>query len=105
MLELNKDNFEEEVLKGEGHILVDFWSPTCEPCKALLPKIHELAEIYGEKIKFASLDITQARRVAIGQKVMGLPVVAIYKDGEKIDSLVANDANKDAVEEMIKKYA
>lgn len=104
MLELNKDNFEEEVLNGKGHILVDYWSPTCEPCKALLPEVHKLAETYGGKIKFTSLDITKARRLAIGQKVLGLPVVAIYKDGDKIDSLVANDANEKSIEEMINKY-
>lgn len=105
MLELNKDNFEEEVLKGSGVTLVDFWSPTCEPCKALLPKVHELEETYGENIKFSSLDITTARRLAIGQKVMGLPVVAIYKDGEKVDSVVGNDASAESVEEMLKKYS
>lgn len=105
MLELNKDNFEEEVLNGQGHILVDFWSPTCQPCKALLPEIEKLAKAYGDKVKFTTLDITKARRLAIGQKVLGLPVIAIYKDGERIDSLVGDEANKKAIEEMITKYA
>jgi thioredoxin len=58
-----------------------------------------------KKIKFTSLDITKARRVAIGQKVLGLPVIAMYKDGEKIDAVVADEATKNSVEEMIKKYA
>lgn len=105
MLELNKENFEQEVLKAEGYVLVDYWSPSCEPCKALMPHIHDLENIYGEKIKFTSLDITKARRLAIGQKVLGLPVIAIYKDGEKIDSEVADQATEKSVEEMIKKYA
>ncbi len=105
MLELNKENFEQEVLKAEGYVLVDYWSPSCEPCKALMPHIHDLENIYGEKIKFTSLDITKARRLAIGQKVLGLPVIAIYKDGEKIDSVVADQATEKSVEEMIKKYA
>lgn len=104
MLELNKENFESEVLKAEEHVLVDFWSPSCEPCKALMPHIHEFERTYGGKIKFTSLDVTKARRVAIGQKVMGLPVIAIYKDGEKLDSLVGNDATEDGVEAMLKKY-
>lgn len=105
MLELNKENFEQEVLKAEGYVLVDYWSHSCEPCKALMPHIHDLENIYGEKIKFTSLDITKARRLAIGQKVLGLPVIAIYKDGEKIDSVVADQATEKSVEEMIKKYA
>ncbi|MDR7870592.1 MAG: thioredoxin family protein [Tissierellaceae bacterium] len=104
MLELNKENFDVEVLQTEGYVLVDFWSPTCEPCKALMPYVQDMEGTYSDKIKFTSLDITKARRLAIGQKVLGLPVVAIYKDGEKIDSVVADDATKESVEEMIKKY-
>lgn len=104
MLELNRDNFEKEVLEAEGYVLVDYWSPTCEPCKALMPHVEEMEGRYSDKIKFTSLDTTKARRLAIGQKIMGLPVVAIYKDGEKIDSLITDDATKDSVEEMIKKY-
>lgn len=105
MIELNKDNFETEVLQAEGHVLVDFWGPTCEPCLALMPHIEAFEKEYGDKIKFTSLDITKARRLAIGQKVMGLPVIAIYKDGERIDAVVADEATKDSVEELIKKYA
>ena len=104
MFELNKDNFEDEVLKGEGTILVDFWSPSCEPCKALMPHINELKEAHGDKIKFTSLDITKARRLAIGQKVMGLPVIAIYKGGEMVDSVVADDATVESVTNLVKKY-
>ena len=104
MIELNKENFEQEVLKSEGYVLVDYWSPSCEPCKALMPHVHEYENTYGDKIKFASLDITIARSLAISQKVLGLPVIAIYKDGEKIDSVVADDANPKSVEGMLKKY-
>lgn len=104
MIELNKDNFEEEVLKAEETVLVDFWSPSCEPCKALMPFVHGLEEKYADKIKFTSLDITKARRVAIGQKVLGLPVIAIYQNGERIDSVVGDEATEKSVEELIKKY-
>lgn len=105
MLELTRDNFEEEVLEADGYVLVDYWGPSCEPCKALMPHIEKLEEEYGDKIKFTSLDITKARRLAISQQVLGLPVIAIYKDGEKIDSVVGDDATASSVEEMIKKYA
>lgn len=105
MIELNKDNFETEVLQAEGPVLVDYWGPTCEPCKALMPHIHELAEKYGDKVKFASLDITKARRLAIKQKVLGLPAIIIYKDGQEVERLAESAATAEAVEEMVKKYA
>ncbi len=103
MIELNKDNFQEEI--SEGTVMVDYWGPTCEPCKALMPHIHEMEETYGDKVKFASLDITKARRLAIGQKVMGLPAIIIYQNGEEVERLAEAEATATAVEEMIKKYA
>lgn len=105
MLELDRKNFEEEVTNAEGYVLVDYWGPTCEPCKALMPHIEKMAEKYGDTIKFTSLDITKARRLAIAQKVMGLPAIIMYKDGEEVERLADTDATASAVEEMIKKYA
>ncbi len=105
MLELTKDNFDAEVLQAEGTVLVDFYGDGCVPCAALMPHVHAYAEKYGKTIKFCALNTTKARRLAIGQKIMGLPVIAIYKSGEKVEELVKDDATPEAVEAMIKKYA
>ncbi len=104
MLELNKDNFEAEVLQSEGHILVDFYGDGCVPCQALMPHVHGFAEKYDGQMKFTALNTSKARRLAIGQKILGLPVVAIYKGGEKIEELIKEDATPEAVEAMIQKY-
>ena len=56
-------------------------------------------------MKFCSLNTTKARRLAISQKVLGLPVIAVYKDGVMIDSRVKDEATPEACEEMIKTYA
>lgn len=69
-----------------------------------MPKVHEFADTYGDKMKFTALNTTKARRLAISQKVLGLPVMAIYKDGEKIDEVVKDDATEESIEAMIKKY-
>ena len=105
VIDLTKENFEEEVLKAQGYILVDFYGDGCVPCAALTPHIHGFEEVYGKTMKFCSLNTTKARRLAISQKVLGLPVIAVYKDGLMIDSRVKEDATPDACEEMIKKYA
>ena len=104
MLELDKNTFEAEVLQAPGKILVDFYGDGCVPCAALMPYIHGYEEVYGDKIKFTALNTTKARRLAISQKVMGLPVIAIYEGGAMIDSLVKDDATPENVEAMIKKY-
>ena len=67
-------------------------------------RVHEFADTYGDKLKFTSLNTTKARRLAIGQKILGLPVMAIYKDGEKVDELVKDDCTPETIEAMIKKY-
>ena len=104
MLELDKTTFEAEVLQAEGKILVDFYGDGCVPCAALMPHVHAFAETYGDKIKFTALNTTKARRLAIAQKVMGLPVIAIYQGGAMVESLVEDDATPENVEAMIKRH-
>ena len=54
MLEVDKKTFEDEVLKAEGYVFVDFFGDGCVPCQALMPFVHEMADKYGDKIKFTS---------------------------------------------------
>ena len=104
MLEVDKSTFEPEVLQASGKVLVDFYGDGCVPCAALMPHVHEYAEKYGERMKFCALNTTKARRLAISQKILGLPVIAIYENGEMIDSCVKDDATPENVEAMIKRY-
>ena len=104
MLELDKNTFAPEVLEAEGYVFVDYFGDGCVPCQALMPFVHEMADKYGDKMKFTSLNTTKARRLAIGQKILGLPVMAIYKDGVKVEEVVKDDATQENIEAMIKKY-
>lgn len=104
MIVCDKETFEDEVLKYKGAVLVDFFGDGCVPCAALLPHVEALSEKYGDKLKFCKLNTSQARRLAISQKIMGLPVVAIYKDGEKVEELIKEAATPEAMEAMIQKY-
>ena len=105
MLEVDKTTFEAEVLQAPGKVVVDFYGDGCVPCAALMPHVHEFAEKYGATLKFSALNTTKARRLAISQKILGLPVIAVYENGEMIDSCVKDDATPENVEAMIKKYA
>ena len=104
MLELDKNTFEAEVLQAPGKIVVDFYGDGCVPCAALMPHVHELSDKYDGQLKFCALNTTKARRLAISQKVLGLPVIAVYENGEMIDSCVKEDATPENVEAMVKKY-
>lgn len=104
MIEVDKKTFAPEVLEAEGKVLVDFFGDGCVPCAALMPHVEGYAETYGGKLKFCSLNTSKARRVAIGQQVLGLPTIAVFENGEKIEELVKDDATPEAVEEMIKRH-
>ena len=104
MLELTKENFEAEVLQATGKVFVDYYGDGCVPCAALMPHVHAFAEKYTT-LKFCALNTTKARRLAISQKILGLPVIAIYENGVIIDSKVKEEATPEAVEEMIKAHA
>ena len=82
MLEVDKTTFEAEVLQAPGKVVVDFYGDGCVPCAALMPHVHEFAEKYGATLKFCALNTTKARRLAISQKILGLPVIAVYENGE-----------------------
>jgi len=101
MLILDKDNFEQEVLYAEGLVLVDYWNEGCEPCKALMPDIEALSQAYGDSVKFCKLNTSSARRLAISQKVLGLPTITLYKNGAKIDEATKDAATKSGVQSML----
>jgi thioredoxin 1 len=102
MLLVDKETFQGEVLDAQGFVLVDYYSDGCEPCLALLPDVEALAEQYGSDVKFVKLNTAGARRLAISQKVLGLPTITLYKDGEKQAEVTKDDATKANIEAMIK---
>jgi len=104
MLVLDQNNFEQEVLQSEGYVLVDYWGDSCAPCLALMPDVEALAAEYEGKVKFGKLNTNQARRLAISQKVLGLPTIILYKDGQKIADATKDRATKAGIKEMIEAH-
>jgi len=101
---LGKDDFQPQVLEAEGFVLVDFYGDGCAPCEALLPDIEALSVEYEGKARFVKFNTSKARRVAISQKVLGLPTISLYKDGQKIDELTKDDATKANIATMLDKH-
>ena len=102
MLELTKESFEEEVLHSGGLVFVDFYGDGCAPCEALRPRIDELADKYADSFKFTALNTSKARRLAISQKVLGLPTLAVYRDGEKLRELVGDNATAENLDALLR---
>lgn len=97
MLEIDKDNFAQEVEQEAGPVVLDFWGPQCGPCLALMPDIEKLAGKYDGKIKFGKVNVAGNRRLCIQLKVMSVPTFLFYKGGECKERLTGDGVSLEAV--------
>ena len=98
-IDLNRDNYEAEVLQAKEPVMVDFWGPQCRPCLALMPAVDRLEEKYAGKIKVAKVNAVENRMLCARLRVIGLPAYLFYKGGEEIKRLGGEQlTEKDLVE-------
>ncbi|MBQ1328489.1 MAG: thioredoxin [Eubacterium sp.] len=81
--QIKEDEFEEEVLKAQGTIVVDFWADWCGPCKMLGPVLEELSE-EEKNVKFCGVDVEQAERLAVKYGISNIPCVMVFQNGEAV---------------------
>lgn len=101
ILHITKENFENEVLNSKEPVLVDFWASWCGPCKALAPILEEIdAELAGS-VKVAKINIDEEEELAAQFRVMSIPTLLLFKNGEVVNKSVGL-APKDEVLEFAK---
>ncbi len=99
MKELNKDNFQTEISKG--NTIVDFWAPWCGPCKMLGPIFEELSEEV-KQVNFAKVNVDDNQDISMQAQVRGIPTMVLYKDGSELTRIVGflpKDQLKSKIEE------
>ena len=84
MLELTDQNFEQEVIKSDIPVLVDFWSPGCPPCLILGPIIEEIAKEFEGRTKVGKLNAAENSETAQKYEIRGVPTLIIFKHGKGI---------------------
>lgn len=89
-IEVNRDNFEKEVIESKEPVLVDFWGPQCKPCLALMPSVDKLEKTYEGRLKVVKLNASENRMLCAKLRVMGLPTFLLYKDGIEMNRLVGD---------------
>ncbi|MCK9516070.1 MAG: thioredoxin TrxA [Ottowia sp.] len=75
-------SFENDVLKSEQPVLVDFWADWCGPCKAIAPTLEELATTYDGKLQFAKINVDENRELSLKYGVRSIPTLMVFKNGE-----------------------
>ena len=102
MLEMNlsNQNFEEEVLKSNLPVLVDFYATWCGPCKMIAPVISKIAEEYNGKVKVGKVNVDEENELAIKYQIQNIPTLILFKDGKPINSLIGLNS-KSEIENMI----
>ena len=99
ILELNRDNFEEEVLKSDKKVLADFYADWCGPCKMVRPIIEEIAE-NNDTVKFVSINIEEEGELAERFDVSSIPCLVVFEKGEEVKRNVGL-VSKNDIEKMI----
>ncbi len=100
ILEVGDSNFESEVLQSGKPVMVDFWAPWCGPCRAITPIVEELAEAFGDKVKFTKCNVDENPTTPTKYGIKSIPTLIFFKDGEIQDKVIGIVA-KSRLEEMI----
>ena len=82
IVHVSDDSFDQDVLKAEGPVLVDFWAEWCGPCKMIAPVLEELADEYGEKLKVCKMDVDANPDTAPKYGIRGIPTLILFNNGE-----------------------
>lgn len=94
VINLNKDNFNNEVLNSEKPVLIDFWASWCGPCRMMGPVIDEIAE-EREDIKVCKVNVDEERELANLFQISSIPTLAVIKDGNVVNGSVGVRPKKD----------
>lgn len=100
---VTKENFEQEVVKSEMPVLIDYWASWCMPCSMVSPIIDEIAEEYSSKLKVCKVNIDEQGELASRAAVVSIPTVMLMKDGKVLERIVGA-RSKDEYEETAEKY-
>jgi|SRR3972149_11535497 len=99
-IELTDDNFEQEVLKSDLPVLVDFWATWCGPCRMVGPIVDELAKEYVGKLKVGKLNVDNNGKTSIKYGIMSIPSLLFFKKGQVVDQMVGAAPKNSFVEKL-----
>jgi thioredoxin 1 len=101
---ITDQSFEKDVLQSSTPVLVDFWAEWCGPCRALGPKLEEIATELKDKVRIVKLNVDENPAVLAKYGVRGIPTMILFKGGQEIDQIVGNHP-KENILALLKKHS
>ena len=101
VLDVNRDNFDEEVLNFDGRVLVDFWAEWCGPCMMLSPLVDEVSDELDD-VKFCKVNCDEARDLALEYGIMTIPNLLLFENGELVNQSVGYIEKQDIIDFVTK---
>jgi thioredoxin 1 len=100
VLELTADTFQKDVIDSAVPVLVDFWSPTCAPCRRIAPVIDEIAAEAGERFRVGKVNAWDQQALAARYRINAVPTILVFKGGAVIDRLVGYQPRRRLLEAL-----
>ena len=99
-VELSDANFEDEVVKSDVPVLVDFWAEWCGPCKMVEPVVEEIAGEYAGKVKVGKVDVDSNSDTAAKYMIRSIPTLLIFNKGEMVEQIVGAVGKSDITSKL-----
>ncbi len=103
ILEFSDQNFEQEVLKSDKPVLVDFWAEWCAPCRMIAPAVETIAGEYAGRAKVGKLNVDENQSVTSRYNIRSIPNLLVFKNGEIMEQLVGT-TSKDNLAKLLDKH-
>jgi thioredoxin 1 len=103
VVQITDHNFDEQVIKGKGLILVDFWAEWCGPCRMVAPILDELAEEYEGQVTIAKLNVDENRQSSTRFNIRSIPALLFFKDGAQVEQIIGA-ASKSTIKAKVQQH-
>ncbi len=104
-VEITDDQFEEEVVKSDKLVIVDFWAPWCGPCRAMAPVLSDLAQDRSESVKAVKVNVDEQQVNAPKLGIMTIPTLIMFKNGEPVDRMMGGYPKRSIIDRVEKQLS